>query len=98
MLKKPPVRVLDEATSSVDNEAEAAIQRSLEKIIIMRPTIVIAHRLSTIRNVDRIFVLDHGTLRQQGTHNELIAQGGIYAARADGRTHVAADGAADVTR
>ncbi|MFC1959583.1 ABC transporter ATP-binding protein [Chloroflexota bacterium] len=78
ILKNPPVLVLDEATSSVDNETEAAIQRSLERIIVDRTTIVIAHRLSTIRNADRIFVLENGQLREQGKHEELIKQGGIY--------------------
>ncbi|NPV65567.1 MAG: ABC transporter ATP-binding protein [Anaerolineae bacterium] len=80
VLKNPPVLVLDEATSSVDNETEAAIQRSLERIIINRTTIVIAHRLSTIRNADRIFVLDNGALKEQGRHEDLIRRDGIYAA------------------
>ena len=71
--------ILDEATSAVDNETEALIQRSLEKIAIGRTTIVIAHRLSTIRNADRIFVLEHGKLKEEGKHDELVAEGGIYA-------------------
>ncbi|MCB0160804.1 MAG: ABC transporter ATP-binding protein, partial [Caldilineaceae bacterium] len=63
VLKDPPVLILDEATSAVDNETEAAIQRSLERIAVGRTTIIIAHRLSTVRNADCIFVLDHGELR-----------------------------------
>lgn len=79
VLKDPPILVLDEATSAVDNETEAAIQRSLERIAVGRTTIVIAHRLSTVRNADRIFVLDAGELTEQGTHDELVSQDGIYA-------------------
>jgi ATP-binding cassette subfamily B protein len=79
VLKDPPVLILDEATSSVDNETEAAIQRSMERIIIGRTTIVIAHRLSTVRNADQIFVLDKGILRERGRHEELVTAGGIYA-------------------
>jgi ATP-binding cassette, subfamily B, bacterial len=79
VLKNPPVLVLDEATSAVDNETEAAIQRSLERITVGRTTIVIAHRLSTIRNAHRIYVMDKGELREQGSHEELVAQNGIYA-------------------
>ncbi|MCB9421277.1 MAG: ABC transporter ATP-binding protein [Ardenticatenaceae bacterium] len=80
VLKDPPVLILDEATSAVDNETEAAIQRSMERITVGRTTIVIAHRLSTVRNADRIFVLDKGRLSEQGRHEALVASGGIYAA------------------
>ncbi len=79
ILKDPPILILDEATSSVDNETEAAIQRSLERIAVGRTTIVIAHRLSTVRNADRIFVLENGALKEQGLHDELVAGDGIYA-------------------
>ncbi len=80
VLKDPPVLILDEATSSVDNETEAAIQRSLDRIIVDRTTIVIAHRLSTVRNADQIFVLEKGQLKEHGRHEELVAANGIYAA------------------
>jgi ATP-binding cassette subfamily B protein len=80
VLKDPPVLILDEATSAVDNETEAAIQRSLERIAIGRTTIVIAHRLSTVRNADCIFVLENGALKEQGRHEDLLAEDGIYAA------------------
>ncbi|MDX1663986.1 MAG: ABC transporter ATP-binding protein [Candidatus Promineifilaceae bacterium] len=80
VLKDPPVLVLDEATSAVDNETEAAIQRSLERLVVDRTTIVIAHRLSTVRNANRIFVLDEGELHEQGRHEELVEANGLYAA------------------
>jgi len=79
ILKNPPVLILDEATSAVDNETEAAIQRSLARVAVGRTMIIIAHRLSTVRNVDCIFVLDQGRLIEQGTHMDLIKQEGIYA-------------------
>ena len=80
VLKDPPILILDEATSSVDNETEAAIQRSLARIGQGRTVLVIAHRLSTIVHADRIFVLDRGSLAEVGTHTELVRRGGIYAA------------------
>jgi ATP-binding cassette subfamily B protein len=86
VLKDPPVLILDEATSAVDNETEAAIQRSMEKIIVGRTTIVIAHRLSTVRNADTIYVLDNGQLHEQGRHEELVEMGGIYASLWDVQT------------
>ncbi|MCB8991093.1 MAG: ABC transporter ATP-binding protein [Ardenticatenaceae bacterium] len=79
VLKDPPVLILDEATSAVDNETEAAIQRSMERIIVGRTTIVIAHRLSTVRHADRIFVLEKGELKEHGRHEDLLAMNGIYA-------------------
>jgi ATP-binding cassette subfamily B protein len=79
VLKDPPVLVLDEATSSVDNETEAAIQRSLERLAVGRTTIVIAHRLSTVRNADRIYVLANGELVEEGRHDDLVAADGVYA-------------------
>jgi ATP-binding cassette, subfamily B, bacterial len=81
ILKDPPVLVLDEATSSVDNETEAAIQRSLELVGRDRTVVVIAHRLSTVRHADRIHVLEHGRVVESGTHDDLVAvPGGLYAA------------------
>jgi ATP-binding cassette subfamily B protein len=80
VLKDPPVLILDEATSSVDNETEAAIQRSLERIAVGRTTIVIAHRLSTVRSTHQTFVLENGRVAERGTHGELVDAGGIYSA------------------
>lgn len=79
VLKNPPILILDEATSAVDNETEAAISRSLERITRNRTTIAIAHRLSTIRHADRIYVMDKGKLVESGKHEELLEKLGIYA-------------------
>ncbi|MGB2925939.1 MAG: ABC transporter ATP-binding protein [Limnothrix sp.] len=78
ILKDPPILILDEATSAVDNETEAAIARSLEKITQHRTTVAIAHRLSTIRHADCIYVMDRGQIVEQGTHEELVIKRGIY--------------------
>lgn len=91
VLKDPPVLVLDEATSSVDNETEAAIQRSLERLARGRTTLVIAHRLSTVRNAHRIHVLEDGQVREAGRHEELLDRDdGLYAALWRVQTGVAA--------
>jgi len=78
LLKNPPILILDEATSAVDNETEAAIARSLQVITENRTTIAIAHRLSTIRHCDHIYVMDQGKIVEQGKHEELVARNGIY--------------------
>ena len=79
VLKDPPVLILDEATSAVDNETEAAIQRSMQVITRGRTTLVVAHRLSTIVNANRIYVLEQGRVTEMGSHDELLAGNGLYA-------------------
>ncbi len=79
VLKDPPILILDEATSAVDNETEAAIQRSMERITVGRTTIMIAHRLSTVRNADCIYVMEGGVITESGRHDELVELGGTYA-------------------
>ncbi len=74
----PDLLILDEATSAVDSEIEARIERALEELMLGRTSLVIAHRLSTIRNADRILVMHHGEIRETGTHEELLGLGGLY--------------------
>ncbi|MGQ4335568.1 ABC transporter ATP-binding protein [Streptomyces hayashii] len=79
LLKAPPVVILDEATAHLDSEAEAAIQRALKTVLAGRTSLVIAHRLSTIREADQILVVAAGRVTERGTHEELLAAGGLYA-------------------
>ncbi|HXQ31423.1 MAG TPA: lipid A export permease/ATP-binding protein MsbA [Steroidobacteraceae bacterium] len=80
LLKDAPILILDEATSALDNESERIIREALEKLMTNRTTLVIAHRLSTVENADRIVVLEQGVLTESGTHAQLMARGGAYAA------------------
>ena len=79
IIKDAPLLILDEATSAVDNETEAALQRSIQKISNDRTTLIVAHRLSTIRNADEIIVLDNGKIVEKGTHDSLLNHNGVYA-------------------
>jgi len=79
-VRKPDVILLDEATSALDNENEAKVQRALDELARHGSALVIAHRLSTIKDADEIVCLEHGAVAERGTHAELMALGGVYAA------------------
>ena len=79
ILKNPSVLLLDEATSALDAESERVVQDALDRLMVGRTTIVVAHRLSTIRNADSIAVVKQGSVVELGTHDDLVAQGGVYA-------------------
>ena len=78
-LKNPPILVLDEATSALDTHTERAIQQALNELAVGRTTLVIAHRLATIRNAHRIIVVDETGIAEEGRHDDLLQQGGVYA-------------------
>ena len=78
VLRNAPILLLDEATSALDSESETLVQKALDKIMEGRTTLVIAHRLATVVRADRILVLDHGRLVEEGTHQSLIGKGGVY--------------------
>ena len=79
LYRDPPVLLLDEATSALDAEAELAFQRALRRLSVGRTIVLITHRLRTVRDVDRIVVVERGRLVEEGTHDELIGAGGLYA-------------------
>jgi ATP-binding cassette, subfamily B, bacterial MsbA len=79
LLKDPAVLILDEATSSLDTESERLIEDAMERLLAGRTTLIIAHRLSTVRRADRLIVLDHGSIVEEGSHADLLARGGLYA-------------------
>jgi subfamily B ATP-binding cassette protein MsbA len=79
LYKDAPILILDEATSALDNESERLVQEALQTLMKGRTTLIIAHRLSTIEHADRVVVMQHGTIVEQGRHADLLALGGVYA-------------------
>jgi ATP-binding cassette subfamily B multidrug efflux pump len=79
MLKDAPILILDEATSALDSEVEVSIQKSLDQLMTEKTVIAVAHRLSTIAAMDRLLIFDQGKIVEQGTHEQLVAKGGLYA-------------------
>ena len=77
-MKNPPILILDEATSALDNTTEILIQKALDELCVGRTTLVVAHRLSTIKNAHKIAVISEGKILEQGTHDALLEQGGMY--------------------
>ena len=88
LLKDPPIVLFDEATSNIDTETEVKIREAFNELTKGRTTIIIAHRLSTIQDVDRIVVVDHGQIVEDGTHDVLLARGGVYAGLYAAQFHV----------